>query len=155
MQYQLLLAFRIGLVVLLYVAVMQIVFVARRELQVETKPAAQGRTQAREVVGRLVVVDPGESSLKQDEEFDIQPITTLGRDKTTDIPVDDQAVSALNTRIIYRMNPDKRTGSLWVEDMGSKNGTWVDGNRVYKDHPVAVSPGSILQVVKIRFKIIE
>ncbi|MGZ3662958.1 MAG: FHA domain-containing protein [Ktedonobacterales bacterium] len=40
--------------------------------------------------------------------------------------------------------------SLWVEDMGSRNGTLVDQRPVAE--PTAVSPGSILQVGDVRFK---
>ncbi len=142
--YPVLLALRIGLVALLYLAVLQVVFVARRELRHEVKAAAQGMTRTREVVGRLIVIDPGSSQLQNGQEFDIEPITTLGRALTNSIPIESGFISADHARIIYR------DGSLWVEDLKSRNGAYVDGRKV--DTPVAVSPGSILQVGDTRFK---
>jgi pSer/pThr/pTyr-binding forkhead associated (FHA) protein len=43
-----------------------------------------------------------------------------------------------------------RDHSLWVEDMGSKNGTKVNQRPVTS--PVAVQPGDILEVGDVRFK---
>lgn len=142
--YTVLLALRIGLVALLYLAVLQVVFVARRELRHEVKSVAQGLTRAKEIVGRLIVIDPGSSQLQNGQEFDIEPITTIGRAVTSTIPIESSFVSADHARIIYR------DGSLWVEDLKSRNGAYVDGRKV--GAPVAVSPGSILQIGDTRFK---
>ncbi len=151
MQYQVLLALRIGLVVVLYLAVLQVVFVARRELRHEVRAVAQGQTHTREVVGHLVVIDPGSARapngaapLPNGTEYDIEPITTLGRAPTNSIPIESGFASAEHARIIYR------DGSLWVEDLQSRNNTFVDGHKVVT--PVAVSPGSILQIGDTRFK---
>ena len=146
MQYQTLLALRIGLVVVLYLAVLQVVFVARREMRHELKAVAQGQTQAREVVGHLVVIDAGSAPapIANGKSFDIEPITTLGRAATNSVSINLGFVSAEHARIIYR------DGSLWVEDLHSHNGTYVDGAKV--SGPVAVSPGSILQIGDTRFK---
>lgn len=144
MDYQALLALRIGLVVVLYVAVLQVVFVARRELRHEVRAVAQGQTRTREVVGHLIVIDPGSAPLRNGAEYDIEPITTLGRSPTNSVPIDSGFVSADHARVIYR------DGSLWVEDLQSRNGIFVDGHKV--GAPVAVSPGSILQIGDTRFK---
>lgn len=144
MDYQALLALRIGLVVVLYLAVLQVVFVARRELRLEIRAAARGQTHVREVVGHLIVIDPGSAPLQNGAEFDIEPITTLGRAATNSVPIDSGFVSTEHARIIYR------DGSLWVEDLQSRNGAFVDGRKVVT--PVAVSPGSILQIGDTRFK---
>ncbi|HEU5343802.1 MAG TPA: FHA domain-containing protein [Ktedonobacterales bacterium] len=150
MDYQALLALRIGLVVVLYFAVLQVVFVARRELRHEVRAVAQGQTRTREVVGHLIVIDPGSAKLPSGDpmrngaEYDIEPITTLGRSPTNSVPIDSGFVSADHARIIYR------DGSLWVEDLQSRNGIFVDGHKV--GAPVAVSPGSILQIGDTRFK---
>ena len=146
MDYQALLALRIGLVVVLYLAVLQVVFVARRELRQEVKAVAQGQTRTREVVGHLIVIDPGSAPLQNGAEYDIEPITTLGRAPTNSIPIDSGFVSTEHARIIYR------DGSLWVEDTKSRNGVFVDGRKVPEQQPVPVSPGSILQIGDTRFK---
>lgn len=35
-------------------------------------------------------------------------------------------------------------GTLWVEDLGSRNGTWIDGNRL--NTPLAIDPGQRVRV---------
>lgn len=144
MDYQVLLALRIGLVVVLYLAVLQVVFVARRELRQEVKAVERGQTTTRDVVGHLIVIDPGSAPLRNGMSFDIEPITTLGRAETNSIPIKSGVVSAEHSRIIYS------GGSLWVEDMQSHNGTIVDERPV--TGRVAVSPGSILKIGDTRFR---
>lgn len=146
MDFQTLLVLRILIVVALYFLVLQVVFVARRELRQEVRAAARGQTRTHEVIGHLVVVDAGSAPLQNGAEYEIEPITTLGRAKTNSIPIESGFVSVDHARIIYR------EGSLWVEDTNSHNGVWVDGRRLEKQKPVAVSPGSIMQIGDSRFK---
>jgi len=147
MDYQLLLFLRIALVVVLYLAVLQIVFVARREMRQEVQAATQGtQARARRVVGHLVVLDKGSTQLQDGDVFDIEEITTLGRELTSNIPMESGYVSTAHARIIF----DARDSALWVEDLGSRNGTYVDGRKI--TGRVAVSPGSTLQIGDTRFK---
>ncbi len=71
-------------------------------------------------------------------------LTTIGRAPTNSIVLDSTFVSTEHTRVVYR---DR---SLWVEDLGSRNGTTVNQQAVSK--PVAVRPGDVLQVGDVRFK---
>ncbi len=138
-----LLLLRVALVVILYLVILQVVGVARREMRkAALSPAAT--TRSKPVVGHLIVVDSGSTELKPGQRLDIEPITTLGRSPTNTIVLESTFVSTEHTRILYR---DK---SLWVEDMGSRNGTLVDQKTVAQ--AVAVSPGTILQVGDVRFK---
>jgi pSer/pThr/pTyr-binding forkhead associated (FHA) protein len=146
MDYQTLLVLRIFIVVALYLLVLQVVFVARRELRQEVKAVARGQTRGYEVIGHLKVIDPGSAPLQNSQEFEIEPITTLGRAKTNSIPIESGFVSVDHARITYR------EGSLWVEDTNSHNGVFVDGRKLEKQKPIAVSPGSILQIGDTRFR---
>lgn len=147
MDYQLLLFLRIALVVVLYLAILQIVFVARREMRHEVRAAAQGApTRVRRVVGHLVVLDRGSTQLQDGDIYDIEEITTLGRELTSSIPIESGYISTAHARILF----DAQDSALWVEDMGSRNGTYVDGRKI--SGRVAVSPGSTLQVGDARFK---
>lgn len=149
MNYSLLLFLRIALVVVLYLAVLQIVFVAQREMRQDAKAVARGggtSSRAPRVVGHLVVLDKGSTQLRDGEVFDIEEVTTLGREPTSSIPMDSGFVSGAHARIIY----DAQDSTLWVEDMDSRNGTYVDGRKV--QGRVAVAPGSILQIGDTRFK---
>jgi hypothetical protein len=147
MDYQLLLFLRIALVVVLYFAILQIVFVAQREMRLDARAAARGTpTRAPRVVGHLVVLDKGSTQLRDGDVYDIEDITTLGREPTSSIPMESGFVSAAHARIIF----DAQDSTLWVEDMDSRNGTYVDGRKV--SGRVAVSPGSTLQIGDTRFK---
>jgi pSer/pThr/pTyr-binding forkhead associated (FHA) protein len=101
-------------------------------------------TRGKDVVGHLVVIDSGSTPLRPGARLDVEPITTIGRSPTNTIVLDSTFVSTEHTRILFR---DR---SLWVEDMSSRNGTLVDQNRITA--PVAVTPGTILQVGDVRFK---
>lgn len=138
-----LLILRVSLVVILYLVILQVVAVSRRDLR-RAATAAAGSTRSRPVVGHLVVIDSGSTPLVPGSRLDLEPITTIGRAPTNSIVLDSSFVSTEHTRILYK---DR---SLWVEDMGSRNGTMVDSQQVTQ--PVAVSPGSILQVGDVRFK---
>jgi pSer/pThr/pTyr-binding forkhead associated (FHA) protein len=134
---------RVALVAILYLVVLRIVAVARRDLSdvaIETSAAAR----VQKAIGYLVVVDSGSTPLIPGSRLAVEPITTIGRSPTNTIVLDSGFVSTEHTRITYRNR------SLWVEDMGSRNGTLVDGQPVTE--PVAVTPNTILQVGDVRFK---
>lgn len=139
-----LLLLRVGLVVLLYLVIFQVVGVARRDVrQIALAPA--GGARGRPIVGHLVVVDSGSTPLLPGSRLDIDAVTTIGRSPTNTISLESAYISTEHTRVIYR---DR---SLWVEDLGSKNGTYVNGQRITA--PVAVRPNDILQVGDVKFKI--
>lgn len=142
-----LLILRVGLVVILYLVILQVVGVSRRELRRASSKeyaASLASTRARQAVGHLRVIDPGSTALKPAQLFDVEPVTTIGRAPINTIVLESTFVSTEHTRIIYK---DK---SLWVEDMGSRNGTLLDQNPVTA--PIAVKPNQILQVGDVRFK---
>ncbi|HEU0027885.1 MAG TPA: FHA domain-containing protein [Ktedonobacterales bacterium] len=148
--YYQLLFLRIALVAVLYLVVLQIVFVARREMRMEAKAATQGTpTRARQVVGHLVVVDKGSTQLNDGDAYDIEAITTLGRELTNSVPIDSDFVSGAHARILY----DEADGALWVEDLGSRNGTYVDGRKLNERDRVQIDTGSLLQIGDARFKV--
>jgi hypothetical protein len=140
---QFLLLLRVALVAILYLVILQVVGVARRDLR-RLAVAPAGATQGRPVVGHLIVVDSGSTPLLPGARIGLEPITTIGRAPTNTIVLESTFVSTEHTRVAYR---DR---SLWVEDLGSKNGTTVNGQPVTR--PVAVRPGDLLQVGDVRFK---
>jgi TIR domain-containing protein/FHA domain-containing protein len=96
------------------------------------------------VIGHLVVIDAGSSALPPGSRLDIQVINTIGRAPTNTIVVESTYISVEHTRISYRNR------SLWVEDLGSRNGTLVNNASVTA--PIAAKPGDVLQVGDVRFK---
>jgi pSer/pThr/pTyr-binding forkhead associated (FHA) protein len=141
--YAILLALRIALVALLYLIILQVVAVARRDLRQAARASTSARGQG-PVIGHLVVIDNGSTHLTPGQRLGIEPITTLGRSPTNTIVLESTFVSTEHTRILYRDH------SLWVEDLHSRNGTLVDGKPVTE--PVAVTVGTVLQVGDVKFK---
>ena len=141
--FEFLLILRIALVAILYLAILQIVVVARRELR-QVPAIAPGATRPADVVGHLLVLDKGSTSLRIGQRLDIEPITTIGRAPTNTIVLDSKYVSVVHVRIIYR---DR---SLWVEDAGATNKAKLDGQDVTQ--PVPVRPDNILQVGDVRLR---
>ncbi len=146
--YQLLLILRVALVAILYLVILQIVAVSRRDMKLAgAAPPDPART---DVVARLIVMDKGSTPLRPGYEFEIGPFTTIGRAPTNTIVLDSTFVSAEHTRIRFEEQlPGQR--HLWVDDMGSKNPTQV--NRMPVTQATAVGPGATLQVGDVLFKI--
>ena len=73
----------------------------------------------------------------------------VGRDEACDITVDDHGVSRRHASIT------KLGDRLWVEDVGSTNGTWVDGERVSGRREISAGQrvqvgGTVLRVDDVR-----
>ena len=138
-----LLVLRIAMTIVLYLFVLQVVLVARRDLRLAAVTPLPGTTTR--TIGHLVVVDSGKTALTPGSHIDILASMTLGRSPTNTIVLDSPVVSTENTRVFFQNR------SLWVEDLKSRNGTFLNERPVVA--PVAVRPGDILRVGDVRFKI--
>lgn len=94
---------------------------------------------------RLVMVGPGATGILSGTEMALGASATLGRAAPNTVPLPDSTVSARHARLAYRQ------GKWWVEDLGSANGTYVNGKRV--DGPVAVDDGDELDVAQVRLRL--
>ena len=71
------------------------------------------------VVGRLILLGD------QQREYLIAGVDrTIGRGASNDLVVDDEEVSAQHAKISFRDQ------SFWVQDLQSRNGTFVNGSRI-------------------------
>ena len=99
-------------------------------------PTARETGAAQAVAARVRIVAPTES---KGLTFDLADETTIGRGANCGIPLgDDSTVSQLHARF-FRQN-----GKLFVEDLGSTNGTYV--NRKQAKRAVPVRRGDRVQV---------
>lgn len=92
---------------------------------------------------RLVVVEP---AARSGSEFPLGPDLTVGRAPGCSLVFDEQYVSQVHSRIFTR------DGSVFVEDLGSTNGTWVNGARAVGQMPARlgdrVQVGNIVMEVR-------
>ncbi|HXX91546.1 MAG TPA: FHA domain-containing protein [Acidimicrobiales bacterium] len=95
--------------------------------------AGGGRRERRSL--RLKVIEPED---KRGELFDLGDELTIGRAAGCGVRVDDSYTSALHARLF------RRDGTLWVEDLSSTNGTWVNAARI--DAATRLGRGDLLQV---------
>jgi pSer/pThr/pTyr-binding forkhead associated (FHA) protein len=84
----------------------------------------------------LVVTSP---ELVQGSTIEVTAATTVGRDAGSGIRLErDEFVSARHARI------EPRTDGVWINDLGSTNGTFVNGGRVKSGQ--ALRPGDIVRI---------
>jgi pSer/pThr/pTyr-binding forkhead associated (FHA) protein len=112
---------------------------AMPETAAATVAAKGGRARrgAPGVPQRLVIDQP---PTRRGARFDLDvPELTIGRATGCHVPLpDDTFASTLHARVF------ERDGSVYVEDLGSTNGTYVNGMRLAA--PVVLRPGDHLQV---------
>ena len=132
---EVLLALKIAFLVLLYLFVLRVIRSAGRERQAPSQdsmiltPAAAaaaglGRSGPRRKTMRLVV--QRSPSLDEGDEFPLNSApVTVGRGGQNDLVLNgDEFASARHARI------EARGDGVWVQDLGSTNGTYVNGARV-------------------------
>jgi FHA domain len=142
---QLLLALKVGFVVLLYLFVWRIIRVASRDIAVgqesmiltPVRPAKPARAKPERPPARLVVTRSPE--LHEGSVIAFGHALMAGRDANADIPLPaDGYASGHHARFIRGDESDV------VEDMGSTNGTFVNGDRLHGLRPL--SPGDVVTI---------
>lgn len=152
---EVLLALKIAFLVLLYLFIWRIVRLARREVQ-EPQMAADDSMlltpeQARELrlaaakkIGLLVVVKSPALDERSEVPLDAEPLT-IGRDGHNDVPLPgDTFASAEHARF------EARGDGVWLEDVGSTNGTYVNGVKLKR--PKRLEPGDIVKIGETDFR---
>ena len=149
-----LIALKIGFIVLLYLFIWRIVRSASRELR--SAPAAESvivnPTDATSLglapVARATLIVVKSPALEVGEEITVDSMpVAVGRGGQNDVPLDgDEFASAEHARF------EARRDGLWVEDVGSTNGTFVNGARVTT--PRRLTKGDIVRVGQTDLKVV-
>ena len=92
---------------------------------------------------RLRVVEPSEL---RGTTYDLADELTVGRAGGCQVTIDDSYISQLHARLF------RREGQLYVEDLGSTNGTLVNGRRITGQHPLADGDTIELGTSRLRFR---
>lgn len=106
-----------------------------------TRTAAREQTSS---LGILRVIASDAANPLVDTLFDLAPVTTIGRHSRNTIVLDDTYVSSEHTLLSWR------DSQWWLEDLGSRNGTYLNGT-ILTD-PVVISVGDVITIGGVRFK---
>jgi hypothetical protein len=129
---------RIAFLGLLYLFLFFVVRALLRDLR------AASREPAREL-GRLIVLASPAGEPEVGAAYPLDAVTGIGRDVNNAVVIDDPFASAEHAMLTFR-------GRTWyVEDAGSTNGTYVNGNRI--DGLAPLGFGDEIQVGQVRFRL--
>jgi hypothetical protein len=141
-----LLLLKIAFLVLLYLFIWRIVRTAARDLRLPQEsfvlapgsiPGLGGET-AHVEAGKIVVVKSPALTEGDEWDLDSSPLT-LGRSSQNDIQLDrDEYASSSHARL------EPRRDGVWVEDIGSTNGTYLNGIRLTR--PKRLSSGDVVRI---------
>jgi pSer/pThr/pTyr-binding forkhead associated (FHA) protein len=104
--------------------------------------AVDGATRA---LGMLIVERSPGHAPRVGERFSLRGSTSIGRDAGNDIPLSDEAASARHAVL------ELRDGAWWIEDLGSTNGTLLNGRRI--ERAERLSLGDELAIGRIAMRL--
>ena len=146
------LALKIAFLVVLYLFIWRIVRTAGRDLRLPQesfilRPALAGGPIGQSIrPGRLVVLTSPVLELGEEYELNSAALT-VGRGGQNDVALEnDEFASSRHARV------EPRRDGIWVHDLGSTNGTFVNG--IQLDRPRRLAPGDVLRVgeTELRFE---
>jgi hypothetical protein len=128
---------RILFLLCLYAVLFAVVRILMRDLRAAARERAE--------LGRLIVLASPAAEPPVGAAFGLDAVTTIGRDVNNTIVVDDPFASGEHATLTFR-------GRSWyVEDVGSTNGTFVNGTPVERLSPFGF--GDELQIGEVRFRL--
>lgn len=132
---------------LIYFSLFIVLIAVRREMSLRL--GSDRGTPAPEP-GKLRVLTPGsDPRLRAGELLALKPETCLGADPNNDIVLGDRYVSARHACLRW-------DGASWLlEDLDSRNGTFIDHRRCQPHLPQYVRPGALIKMGDMTFKLVE
>ncbi len=131
---------RVLFVAALYLFLLLLALLLRHELQAR---AAQPGERA---PGDLLVIEPFETGLEPGERLPLLALSSIGRSAENDIVLSDTFVSAEHAKLSWN-------GRGWVlEDLGSTNGTRVNGKQVQRAMPINI--GDTVEFGRVKARLV-
>jgi pSer/pThr/pTyr-binding forkhead associated (FHA) protein len=129
---------RLAFLALIYLFLIGVVRVLIRDLRAASRePATE--------LGRLIVLASPSGEPAVSAVFALDAVTTIGRDVNNAVVIEDPFASSEHCALTFR-------GRSWfVEDLGSTNGTFLNGNQV--DGTAPMSYGDEIQVGEVRLRL--
>ncbi|MDH5244468.1 MAG: FHA domain-containing protein, partial [Chloroflexota bacterium] len=130
---------RILFLVLLYLFLARVVRSLLRDLRSAAREPGSS-------LGRLVVLASPSGEPETGRSFDLDAITTLGRDVNNTIVIEDPFASSEHAVLTYR-------GRGWyIEDLESTNGTFINGRAVGAVSPLGYGDELAIGQVRLRLE---
>lgn len=134
---------RVILIFLIYFFLFQVIRVIIREIRSVATPATE-----RSIVepgGHLIVKTPGHSGLRAGVRLALEPVTVIGRHPRATIQIDDGFVSSEHVQVAWN------DGNWWVTDLGSTNGTVLNGKPITV--PIGMHFGDIIEIGDVQLQL--
>ena len=142
---QLLNLLKIFLLLLLYLFFLRVLRAVWAEVNPPKRVEGQQPARARRDKGRRASRKPGAPQLRivappelRGRSYELGPETTIGRAAGCQVTIDDSYASQLHARVF------EQEGQLYVEDIGSTNGTYLNRKKV--TGPMVLQRGDHLQI---------
>lgn len=97
---------------------------------------------------RLIVLDGASSDRPAGQAFLLAAVTALGRDLDNQVVLQDPTVSGRHAVIHHR------DGAWWIEDLGSRNGTRVNGRPARSLQPELLRSGDRVQLGAVQLRLV-
>jgi hypothetical protein len=127
-------------------ALLFFLYLVMRSTVSESAPESAPEVGAAEpALAYLTVIDPAASGLAPGSTIAVHGRAVLGRGGEAQIRLPDPSVSARHALISFSH------GGWWIEDLGSRNGTVIDGETIASE--TKLQPGNVLQfgAMNLRF----
>lgn len=141
-------ALKFGFLAVLYLFLLWVTRMALRDLRGTASPGLE--TGYHEVVqgeqprtDAFLVVEEG-GGLKSGEHYDLFGGLSLGRSPDADVRLDDRYASGIHARLF------SRSGSYFVEDMNSTNGTLLNSQELHGE--AELNPGDTIRIGDTEFR---
>ena len=130
-------AVRVVFLLVIYLFLIRGFAVLQRALAAER---VEGRS-----IGTLVVERSPSRTPRVGERLALRASNQIGRDAGNDIALPDEAASARHARL------ELQDGEWWIEDLGSTNGTLVNGTRIAQRE--RVRPGDEIAIGRVALRL--
>jgi pSer/pThr/pTyr-binding forkhead associated (FHA) protein len=141
----LILLLRITSAIVLYAFLLGAILVMWRDWRAVARQAERTHQASARSLGRLVVVDSGQTEHAPGQSFPLSVVTGLGRASSNTVIVEDNFASSEHALLSLR------NGRWWLEDLGSRNGTRLNGERL--SAPAIVAMGDEIGIGSLRLRI--
>jgi hypothetical protein len=138
---------RWAIIALVYAVLLVLLVAVYRETYARLQ---KKQVQVNSIFGRLRVIQSGsDPRLAPGTVIDLKPVTNLGAAPDNDIILGDKFVSGHH----FQMRWDGRI--WWVEDLSSKNGTWVNQQMAMPGRPLAIAGGVTIAAGDILMELVH